>query len=175
VETAPSGTVRLPNSHESASTSPDFNRPTSPETPGDPGRASRGRMPRVIVDDRVPRARLGEAFEGGPLADFPREVEMPVGLPRRLEVPYPRTALEAHREGTVLAWAIVDPKGVVEQTTIVAGPGDFNEAVKATLAKTRLIPARDGGKTIRYYIVLKFEFRIEDRGDATARSASAPR
>ena len=175
VETAPSGTVRMPNSHESAATSPDFNRPTSPKTQGDPGTPGRGRMPRVIVDDRVPRARFDEAFEGGPLADFPREVDSPVALPGKLEVPYPRTALEARREGTVLAWAIVDPKGVVEQTTIVAGPGDFNEAVKATLAKTRLIPARDGGKSIRYYVTLRFEFRIEDRGETTARSGSAPR
>ena len=63
----------------------------------------------------------------------------------------------------------------MEQTTIVAGPGDFNEAVKATLAKTRLIPARDGGKSIRYYVTLRFEFRIEDRGETTARSGSAPR
>ena len=175
VETAPASAVRLPKSHESAATSPDLNRPTSPETQGDRGRPGRGRMPRVTVDDHVSRAGFDEAFEGGPLADFPREVDSPVALPVKLEVPYPRTALEARREGTVLAWAIVDPKGVVEQTTIVAGPGDFNEAVKATLAKTRLIPARDGGKTIRYYVTLRFEFRIEDRGDTTARSGSAPR
>ena len=72
-------------------------------------------MPRVIVDDSVPRARFDEALEGGALAGFPAEVEFPVRLPGKLTVPYPRTALEARREGSVLAWAIVNQQGVVWQ------------------------------------------------------------
>ena len=130
-------------------------------------------MPRVIVDDSVPRARFGEALEGGALSGFPAEVEFPVRLPGKLAVPYPRTALEARREGTVLAWAIVDPQGVVEETNIVSGQGDFNEVVRETLARTRFIPARDRGATMRFYVTLKFDFRLEDRGGPTAMSVPA--
>ena len=126
-----------------------------------------------MVDDRVPRARFGEALERGALSDFPAEVELPVRLPGKLAVPYPRTALEARREGTVLAWAIVDRQGVVEETNIVSGQGDFNEVVRETLARTRFIPARDGGTTLRFYVMLKFDFRLEDRGGPTATSATA--
>ena len=136
------------------------------------GRPGGGRAPRVSVDDRVPRARFDEAIEG-PLAGFPTEVESPVRLPGKLAVPYPRTALEARREGTVLAWAIVDRQGIVEETNIVSGPADFNEAVRTTLAGTRLVPARDGGTTVRFYILLKFDFRLDDRSEATAKSLSA--
>ena len=130
-------------------------------------------MPRVIVDDSVPRARFGEALEGEALSGFPAEVEFPVRLPGKLAVPYPRTALEARREGTVLAWAIVDRSGVVEETTIISGQGDFNEVVRETLARTRFIPARDGGTTLRFYVMLKFDFRLEDRGEPAATSARA--
>jgi outer membrane biosynthesis protein TonB len=170
IETASANAVRMPMSQELAMTAPDVRRQTAPESLSEPGRPGRGRMPRVIVDNRVPRAGFEDAFDGGPLAEFPSEVESPVSLPGKLEVPYPRTALEARREGSVFAWAIVDQRGVVEQATIVAGQGDFNEAVKATLAKTRLIPARDGGQNVRYYVLLKFEFRIESPGAAATAS-----
>lgn len=130
-------------------------------------------MPRVIVDDSVPRARFDEALEGGALAGFPAEVEFPVRLPGKLTVPYPRTALEARREGTVLAWAIVNRQGVVEEMDIVSGQGDFNAVVRETLSRTRLVPARDGGTTLRFYVLLKFDFRLEGRGEAGATSASA--
>jgi hypothetical protein len=56
---------------------------------------------------------------------------------------------------------------------IVSGQGDFNEVVKETLARTRLIPARDGGATMRFYVMLKFDFRLEDRGEPRATSAAA--
>lgn len=137
------------------------------------GRPGGGRAPRVVIDDRVPRARFEEALDGGALSGFPAEIESPVRLPGKLAVPYPGSALAARREGTVLAWAIVDPQGVVEETNIVSGQADFNEAVKATLAGTRLVPARNGGTTVRFYVLLKFDFRLDNRSEATATSVSA--
>ena len=164
VEVTRAGTVPVPKRRESALPPQDQAETVSP---------GRGRVPRVVVDDRVPRARFGVALEGEALSSFPAEVEFPVRLPGKLAVPYPRTALEARREGTVLAWAIVDRQGVVEETNIVSGQGDFNEVVRETLARTRFIPARDGGTTLRFYVMLKFDFRLEDRGGPTAASAPA--
>jgi TonB family protein len=164
VEVTRAATVPVPNWRESA---------LPPQDQAETGSPGRGRVPRVVVDDRVPRARFGVALEGEALSSFPAEVESPVRLPGKLAVPYPRTALEARREGTVLAWAIVDRQGAVEETTIVSGQGDFNEVVRETLARTRFIPARDGGATLRFYIMLKFDFRLEDRGGPSATSAPA--
>ena len=165
VEVARAGTAPLPMPRESSVVARD------PVEAGNPGGG--GRVPRVIVDDSVPRARFDEALEGGALAGFPAEVESPVRLPGKLAVPYPRTALEARREGTVLAWAIVNRQGVVEEMDIVSGQGDFNAVVRETLSRTRLVPARDGGTTLRFYVLLKFDFRLEGRGEAGATSASA--
>jgi len=164
VEVARVGTVPVPKTRESA---------VPPQERIESASPGRGRVPRVIVDDSVPRARFSEALEGGALSGFPAEVDSPVRLPGKLAVPYPRTALDARREGTVLAWAIVDRQGVVEEMDIVSGQGDFNEVVKETLARTRLIPARDGGATMRFYVMLKFDFRLEDRGEPRATSAAA--
>jgi len=163
VEVARVGKIPAPTTRESA---------MPPQDPIETPRPGRGRVPRVIVDDSVPRARFGDALESDALSGFPAEIETPARLPGKLVVPYPRSAIEARREGTVLAWAIVNPQGVVEETNIVSGPGDFNEVVKATLAGTRLVPARDGGTTVRFYILLKFDFRLDDRDEATATSVS---
>jgi TonB family protein len=134
------------------------------------GRTGGSRRPRVIVDDRIPRTRFAEALEGGPLADFPREIETPVELPGKLEVPYPLPALEAQREGTVLAWAIVDAQGRVEDVQVVEGPPDLAAAVTAALRQARLIPARNDGAPIRFYITLAVDFRLEARGETTTAS-----
>jgi TonB family protein len=86
-------------------------------------------------------------------------------------VTYPTARLDGRREDTVLVWAIIDAEGAVEETHVVEGTPEFGEAVEATLAATRFIPARDAGKTIRFYVTLEFEFRIE--GPDTAPAANA--
>jgi TonB family protein len=171
---AASGALALAMKQVPAAAAPDRERQSSGDATGAPGRPGTGRVPRVVVDDRVAQAKFSEAFDGGPLAEFPREIESSAALPGRIRVPYPPGALAQRREGTVLAYAIVDAQGVVEQTTIVSGQGDFNEAVKSTLARTRMIPARDGGKPVRSYITLEFNFRIDDRAETAAVTASGP-
>ena len=123
-----------------------------------------GWRPRIVVIDRPPRARFGAAFDGDELAGFPIEIDAGVVVPDRFDVPYPPAALAARKEGTVLAWAVIDDKGDVEATHIVEGEPEFAESVESVLAKTRFIPAHDLGKTLRYYITLEFEFRIEAAG-----------
>lgn len=141
-------------------------QPPGKRTPGD-----RGLTPRVVVNDRVARARFGEALDGEMLGQFPVEVDASVVLPGKLEIPYPPSALNAKREGTVLAWVVVAADGTVEDVRVVEGDADFAAAVTDTLAGARFVPARDGGAPIRFYVTLEIEFRL---GDAT-KAASAAR
>jgi hypothetical protein len=164
-ETARAAMIGLPAPQEPAAKVASAARETSSQRSTEAGRSGGGRTPRVIVDDNVPRARFYEALEGGALAAFPLEIESPVALPGKLAVPYPVAALDKRLEGTVLAWAIVDRQGAVEETQIIEGTPEFADAVRATLATTRFIPARDGGAPIRFYVLLEFDFRIEARGN----------
>jgi TonB family protein len=172
-ETSPTATVHVPAPHESAANVASVGRQASSLSRAEEGRAGSGFAPRVTVDDRVPRARFAEALEGGALAPFPLEVESPVVLPGRLAVPYPAAALDKRREGSVLAWAIVDRQGAVEEMQVVDGTPEFADAVRATLATTRFIPARNEGAPIRFYVMLEFDFRIDARDTATAAPASS--
>ncbi len=133
--TTPGAAVRLPTPQESASTTVALAQPTATGRRAEPGHPGSGRVPRVVIDDRVPRARFAEALEGGALAPFPLEIESPVVLPGKLDVQYPIAALDKRRQGTVLAWAIVDPQGAVEQMQVIEGAPEFADAVRATLAR----------------------------------------
>ena len=134
----------------------------------EPEGVARGLTPHVIVNDRVARARFGEALDGDVLAQFPVEVDAGIVLPGKLEIPYPPGALAARREDAVLVWAIVDAQGAVEETHVVEGTPEFAEAVEAALSEMRFAPAHDLGQNIRYYITLEFEFRIEGAGAPVA-------
>lgn len=127
-----------------------------------------GWKPRIVINDRVPRARFGEALDGDTLAAFPIEIDAAVVLPDRIEVPYPREALAARKEGTVLVWATIDAQGAVETVHIVEGDPEFAAAVEAALPQTRFVPARDLGVNIPFYITLEFEFRLDATGGKVA-------
>jgi TonB family protein len=127
-----------------------------------------GWAPRIVVNDRVPRALFGEALEGDVLAGFPIEIDVAVGIPDRIEIPYPQAALAARLGGNVLAWIVIDANGAVEAVHVVEGEPVFAEVIETTLARTRFTPARNLGRTIRYYITVEFEFRIEPTGAAVA-------
>ena len=120
--------------------------------------------PRIVINQRPPRARFGTAFDSDELAGFPIEVDAAVVAPDQMDIPYPPSALAARKEGTVLAWAVIDEQGAVEATHMVEGDPEFADAVESVLAKIRFIPAHDLGKTLRYYITLEIEFRIEPTG-----------
>lgn len=136
-----------------------------------------GWKPRIVINDRVPRARFGEALDGDTLAAFPVEIDAAVVLPKRIEVPYPREALAARKEGAVLVWATIDAQGAVESVHIVEGEPEFAAAVEAALPRTRFIPAHDLGVNIPYYITLEFEFRLDATGGKVAaeRAGASPR
>ena len=124
--------------------------------------------PHVIVNDRVPRARFGEALEGDALAAFLTEVDAGVVLPERFDVPYPQAALAARKEGAVLVWAVIDDQGKVDDVHVVDGDAEFAEAVDAALRATRFGPARNLGQNVPFYVTLEFEFRIDAVGGTVA-------
>src|SRR5262249_54034931 len=77
-------------------------------------RSAIGWKPRILINDRVPRARFGDALDGDALAAFATEIDVAVGLPERFDVTYPSAALAARREGSVLVWAVITDEGTVD-------------------------------------------------------------
>lgn len=111
--------------------------------------------------------RLGDALQMRSLHEFPAEIETPVRHADSIDVAYPPLALEEKREGTVVAWVIVDAEGRVEEISIPEGGPEFGEAVQNALLAARFLPAEDRGKPIRYFTMLEFRFRLGTAG-ATA-------
>jgi TonB family protein len=151
---------------ETAPTTPGLIKPSPGASAGE--RSVVGWKPRIVVNDRVPRARFGDALEGDTLAAFLTEVDAGVGLPERFHVAYPRAALTARKEGSVLVWAVIDDQGRVDSVHIVDGDPEFAEAVEAALRATPFTPARNLGQAVPFYVTLEFEFRLEATGGTVA-------
>ena len=105
-------------------------------------------------------ARLPETLVLRSLSEFPVEVEAPVRVAATIDVPYPAASLQAHREGTVLAWIVIDENGQVEEISLPEGDPEFAEAVEAALLNAKFVAAEDRGHPIRYFTMLQFSFRI---------------
>jgi len=133
------------------------------------------RSPRIVLDPTIPRARFGGTFDNGALDDFPGEVDAMVGIPDRIEIPYPPGALATGQEATVIAWAVIDQNGAVESTHVVDGPPEFSDAVESALARTAFIPARNKGTNIRFYVMLAIDFRIDAGGSVAVDKAATAR
>ena len=114
----------------------------------------------VDVSTTSTLARLGEALAGRSLAEFLPEVEKPVRLASALAVDYPPAALQAKREGSVLAWVEVLSDGSVNEVQIVDGAPEFADSVHEALLKARFLPAEAYGQVVQHYIILQFDFRI---------------
>jgi len=130
-----------------------------------------GWKPRVVINDRVPRARFGDALDGDALAAFLTEVDAPVGLPERFDVTYPSAALAARKEASVLVWVVITDQGTVDSVHVVEGDPEFATAVETALERTQFAPARNLGQPVPFYVTLEFEFRL----DATAGAVAAKR
>ncbi|MEO8675058.1 MAG: energy transducer TonB [Casimicrobiaceae bacterium] len=130
------------------------------------------RMPRIVLDAEIPRTRFGGTFENGALDEFPGEVDARVGVPDRIEIPYPPGALAAGQEATVIGWAVIDPNGAVEAMHVVDGPEEFADTVEKVLARTAFIPARNNGLNIRFYVMFAIDFRIDAGGTVAVDKAA---
>jgi hypothetical protein len=108
--------------------------------------------------------------------EFPVEIDQPVRLLAMPDVPYPPAALEARREDSVLAWVAVSAEGEPEEVVIAEGAPDFVGTVSEALLKARFLPAETDGRPIRFYAILRIDFRNGDvRTDegASAKPAEA--
>jgi len=151
---------------ELAPSSPSLVKPSPGASAGE--RSVVGWKPRIVINDRVPRARFGDALDGDALAAFLTEVDAGVGLPERFHVAYPRAALAARKEGSVLVWAVIDDQGRVDSVHVVEGDPEFAEAVEEALKATPFAPARNLGQPVPFYVTLEFEFRLDATGGTVA-------
>jgi TonB family protein len=150
--------------------------PPSPAA-GRPGeRMPFGWKPRVLVNERVPRARFGDALDGEALSGFAAEIDAPPVVPEHIEIAYPPAALAARKEGAVLVWAVITDQGAVDSVHVVEGDPDFAAAVEEALPRTRFLPARNLGANIPHYVTLEIEFRLDaGGGTVTAARPAVPR
>ncbi|MEO6566426.1 MAG: energy transducer TonB [Casimicrobiaceae bacterium] len=157
-------------------------RPTPPALPANPDPAATpaaGTAP-VPVESAPPpvatqasltlgRIRMAEnyaALSGLPeelvlrsQGEFLIEVDKLVRVVRNPDVVYPSDALQARREGTVVAWLALDREGAIVETIIVSGEPEFAAAVEAALPSAQFLPAENGGETVPFYLIMTFEFR----------------
>ena len=91
--------------------------------------------------------------------EFLIEVDKLVRIVRNPDVVYPPDALQARREGTVVAWMALDREGALTEIIIVSGEPEFAAAVEAALPTARFLPAENGGETVPFYLIMTFEFR----------------
>ena len=76
---------------------------------------------------------------------------------------YPKTAMEANIEGTVVVRFIVDKSGAIRDATILReiGGGCGEEAKKTIEAMPTWIPGKQKGKAVNVYYNLPIKFRLE--------------
>lgn len=91
--------------------------------------------------------------------EFLIEVDKLVRVVRNPDIDYPPDALQARREGTVVAWMALDREGTLMEIIIVSGEPEFAAAVEAALPTARFLPAENGGETVPFYLIMTFEFR----------------
>jgi periplasmic protein TonB len=91
--------------------------------------------------------------------EYPVEIDQPVQLLAMPDVPYPPAALKAGLEGSVLAWVAVNAEGEPEEVVVGEGASDFAAPVSEALQKARFAPAEADGHKIRFYAILKIDFR----------------
>jgi TonB family protein len=102
------------------------------------------------------------------------EVEKPVRVLSLPDVAYPREALAAGRQDTVVAWVAVDRDGAIEEIVIDSGEPEFAEAVLAALPSAKFLPAEERGEIVPFYILLQFDFRTADATTGTPVTAAGP-
>jgi TonB family protein len=126
---------------------------------------------RLLDEDMVTSLHPVHANRVG--SEFPAEIAQGVRLAANPDVKYPEDALAARRQGSVLAFVIVDANGAVEEVSIVEGAPEFAQTVQDALLTTRFLPASDGDRPIRFYTMLRFDFLPNSPGAEPATDARA--
>jgi TonB family protein len=131
-----------------------------PATAAAQARESGGMQGGVLVEAQPLQDtfRLGSELQARQMSDFPLELDSPVGLRQAIVARYPPAALAAGREGSVVAWVLVDARGDVEEIQIADGAEEFANAVSAAIRDAHFVPARINAAPIRFPISLEFRF-----------------
>jgi TonB family protein len=99
-----------------------------------------------------------------PIAPAPAPVIRPRELPgnRYTDLEYPPRAMRAAISGIVLVEFDVLPDGHVADARILSGPVEFHETVLNAARSWRFEPARQAGRPVRYRLIKRIVFRLED-------------
>jgi len=76
--------------------------------------------------------------------------------------PYPREALAAKVEGTVLTRCVVEPTGALSGCEVLKAPYSFEAPVKSFLATAHARPFTAAGKPVRVQCVFKFTYKLDN-------------
>ncbi|MFH1853012.1 MAG: M56 family metallopeptidase [Candidatus Neomarinimicrobiota bacterium] len=80
-------------------------------------------------------------------------------------VVYPKAALEAGIEGTIIVMAHIDETGVVNETRVVKSiPGSgLDEAAALAISTTKFKPAQQRDRTVGVWITIPVNFKLNDK------------
>jgi TonB family protein len=76
---------------------------------------------------------------------------------------YPQSARDMGIEGRVTARVLVDRNGNVERIASLNGPSAFHSEVRNKIMGLRFTPAISQGQTIKCWVTVPFNFRLESR------------
>lgn len=101
---------------------------------------------------------------GGAHLAIPERVA--IALPGNPRPRYPEVLRAAQIEGTVLVDCVVDTTGTIDPSSVRIIDSDhdhFTAAVRDVLPKLRFAPAETGGRRVRQWVRIPFEFRLSPR------------
>jgi len=116
----------------------------------------------------VPWGDLDGQGTGGPsTADNPDEILRIGGdvegprLVRRVEPEYPRIAILARVQGTVILEGVIGTTGRIESLRVLKSAQLLDDAALRAVGQWRYTPARRGGVPVKVYLSIRVEFRLE--------------
>jgi TonB family protein len=96
---------------------------------------------------------------------LPQFLATPVSIrpDSRVVAPYPESARQANREGSVLVSFVVTESGTADLGSVEVhrGEPEFVTSVMIALSRTRYTPAMVGGCPVRMVVAQPFEFRLQ--------------
>lgn len=98
------------------------------------------------------------AIPGGPQIYESSAVEEPPRRQQNIIPEYPRLALRAGIEGTIVLKALVNTVGTVDSVVVMSGPEVFRESAVVAAEKTSFTPARMNRQPVFCWVVMQYRF-----------------
>ncbi|HEY0882950.1 MAG TPA: TonB family protein [Archangium sp.] len=120
------------------------------------GNTTYGKASDKIVDPSQVKAYVAPKYAPPGGADVEPQ---PLG---EVKIPYPEQAKKAEIEGSVRLRVKIDAEGIVQEVSILSGPGyGLNEAARDALKKFKFKPALKGGSPIGYELLYTYTFLLD--------------